>query len=68
MGLACSSPAIRCTSTASGSAASSGEVFESDDPYRGAPWALIPRGTADDVDRAVRAAHRAFTVRRVAAR
>ncbi len=37
------------------------EVFESDDPYRGTPWALIPRGTADDVDRAVRAAHRALT-------
>ena len=37
------------------------DVFESDDPYRGKPWALIPRGTADDVDRAVRAAHRALT-------
>ncbi len=35
--------------------------FESDDPYRATPWALIPRGTADDVDRAVRAAHKAFT-------
>jgi len=41
--------------------ASSGGFFESDDPYRGAPWALIPRGTADDVDRAVRAARQAFT-------
>jgi aldehyde dehydrogenase (NAD+) len=41
--------------------AASGDVFESDDPYRGAPWALIPRGTAADVDRAARAAHRAFT-------
>ena len=39
----------------------SGDYFESDDPYLGEPWALIPRGTADDVDRAVRAAHRAFT-------
>jgi aldehyde dehydrogenase (NAD+) len=37
------------------------DVFESGDPYRGKPWALIPRGTADDVDRAVRAAHRALT-------
>jgi len=37
------------------------DVFESDDPYLGRPWALIPRGTADDVDRAVRAAHRALT-------
>jgi aldehyde dehydrogenase (NAD+) len=41
--------------------ASSHEHFESDDPFHAAPWALIPRGTADDVDRAVRAAHRAFT-------
>ena len=41
--------------------ASSGACFESDDPYRGEPWALVPRGTADDVDRAVRAARRAFT-------
>ena len=41
--------------------AASGEVFESDDPYRGHAWALIPRGSAADVDRAVRAAHAAFT-------
>ena len=41
--------------------ASSGDHFESDDPFLAEPWALIPRGTADDVDRAVRAAHRAFT-------
>ena len=39
----------------------SGDYFESDNPYLGTPWALIPRGTAEDVDRAVRAAHRAFT-------
>ena len=38
-----------------------GDYFESDNPYLGTPWALIPRGTAEDVDRAVRAAHRAFT-------
>src|SRR5262245_4786306 len=41
--------------------AGSGDYFESDNPYLGEPWALIPRGTADDVDRAVRAAHKAFT-------
>jgi aldehyde dehydrogenase (NAD+) len=39
----------------------SGEYFESDNPYTGRPWALIPRGNAADADRAVRAAHRAFT-------
>jgi aldehyde dehydrogenase (NAD+) len=39
----------------------SGEYFESDDPFRAQPWALIPRGTAADVDRAVQAAHRAVT-------
>src|SRR5678809_24357 len=41
--------------------ASSRDHFESDDPFRAEPWALIPRGTAEDVDRAVGAAHRAFT-------
>jgi len=41
--------------------ASAGGHFESDDPYRGEPWALIPRGTAEDADRAVRAARQAFT-------
>jgi acyl-CoA reductase-like NAD-dependent aldehyde dehydrogenase len=41
--------------------ASSGDCFESDDPYRGEPWALIPRGTAGDADRAVQAARQAFT-------
>ena len=41
--------------------AASGRVFESENPYTGKPWALIPRGDAGDVDRAVRAAHRAFT-------
>jgi acyl-CoA reductase-like NAD-dependent aldehyde dehydrogenase len=40
---------------------SSGDYFESDDPYRAEPWARIARGTAADVDRAVRAAHRALT-------
>ena len=37
------------------------DYFESDNPYLGRPWALVPRGSAEDVDRAVRAAHRAFT-------
>ncbi len=41
--------------------AASSDHFESDDPFRASPWALIPRGTPADVDRAVRAAHKAFT-------
>jgi aldehyde dehydrogenase (NAD+) len=41
--------------------AASGAQFESDDPFLGRPWALIPRATAVDVDLAVRAAHKAFT-------
>src|SRR3974390_239467 len=41
--------------------AASGKFFETDNPYTGKPWALIPRCTAEDVDRAVRTAHRAFT-------
>ena len=41
--------------------ADSGSHFESDDPFTGKPWALIPRGGAADVDRAVTAAHRAFS-------
>ena len=40
---------------------SSGDYFESDDPYRGEPWALIPKGTGADADRAVAAARAAFT-------
>ncbi len=39
----------------------SGEYFESFDPFTTKAWTLIPRGNADDVDRAVQAAHRAFT-------
>jgi len=39
----------------------SGQFFETDNPYTGKPWALIPRCSAEDVDRAVRAAHTAFT-------
>ena len=38
-----------------------GAHFESDNPYTGKPWALIPRGSAQDVDRAVQAARKAFT-------
>src|SRR5690606_23434350 len=37
-----------------------GQWFDSHDPYRGEPWARIPRGTDKDVDRAVKAASRAF--------
>jgi aldehyde dehydrogenase (NAD+) len=40
---------------------SSGEHFESFNPFTGRPWALIPRGTTADVDRAVGAARSAFT-------
>lgn len=39
----------------------SGDHFETDDPFTGRPWARIARGGAEDADRAVRAAHRAFT-------
>lgn len=42
------------------SGASSGEHFESIDPYTGEPWAQIPRGGADDVGRAVLEARSAF--------
>ena len=37
-----------------------GQTFETANPYLGAAWALVPRAGADDVDRAVTAAHRAF--------
>jgi (Z)-2-((N-methylformamido)methylene)-5-hydroxybutyrolactone dehydrogenase len=40
--------------------AASGQWFESFNPYTGKPWALIPRATPDDVNRAVAAARRAF--------
>ena len=39
----------------------SGEWLETDNPFDGKPWALIPRGNADDADRAVAAARGAFT-------
>ncbi len=41
--------------------AASGKHFESDNPFLGKPWALIPRGGAEDAKRAVAAAHKAFT-------
>ncbi|WP_421697819.1 aldehyde dehydrogenase [Ancylobacter sp.] len=37
-----------------------GGSFESYDPATGQPWAVMPAATADDVNRAVEAAHRAF--------
>lgn len=40
---------------------SHGEYIDSYDPFTGKPWARIPRGTAEDVERAVDAARRAFT-------
>ena len=40
--------------------ASDGGSFESVSPVTGTPWARIPEATAADVDRAVRAADRAF--------
>ena len=40
--------------------AASGEFFETDNPYSGEPWALIPRCNKADVERAVEAASAAF--------
>jgi acyl-CoA reductase-like NAD-dependent aldehyde dehydrogenase len=41
--------------------AGDGGSFESINPSTGEAWATIPEATAADVDRAVRAAHRAFS-------
>ncbi len=41
--------------------AEDGETFDSINPSTGTPWANIPAAGEADVDRAVRAAHRAFT-------
>ena len=41
--------------------AASGATFESENPFTGKPWAAIPRGGVEDVDRAVRASHKAYT-------
>ncbi len=38
----------------------SNDWFETTEPFSGQAWALIPRGTEADADRAVEAAHRAF--------
>ncbi|GAB4237110.1 MAG: aldehyde dehydrogenase [Methyloligellaceae bacterium] len=38
----------------------SGKYFESENPYTGEPWALIPECGAEDVDRAVNAAYAAW--------
>ena len=40
---------------------SSGRWFDSFNPFTGEPWAQVAEGNADDVDRAVRVAHRAFS-------
>jgi aldehyde dehydrogenase (NAD+) len=42
-------------------APSSGEWFESYNPFTGEPWAMIARGNAADADHAVRTAHAAFS-------
>ena len=39
----------------------SGKWFDSYNPFTGEPWAQIAQGNAEDCDRAVRAAHRAYT-------
>lgn len=39
---------------------SNGEWIDSIDPYTGKAWAKIPRGSAEDVDRAVKAASKAM--------
>ena len=39
---------------------SSGATFDTENPFTGHAWSTIPRGTPDDVDRAVRAADTAF--------
>ena len=41
--------------------AGAGQWFDSHNPFTGEVWGQIARGTSDDVDRAVDAAHRAFT-------
>ncbi|AUX79407.1 aldehyde dehydrogenase [Sinorhizobium fredii] len=38
-----------------------GETFETRNPYTGEVWAAIPKGTKEDAERAVEAAHKAFT-------
>ncbi len=43
-------------------AAEDGKSFNSLTPATGMPWATIPEATANDVDRAVKSAHQAFSV------
>jgi aldehyde dehydrogenase (NAD+) len=40
--------------------AASGSYFDSVDPFTGKVWSRVPSASAEDVDAAVRAAHRAF--------
>ncbi|KQX51329.1 MULTISPECIES: aldehyde dehydrogenase [unclassified Ensifer] len=40
---------------------STGETYETHNPFTGKPWALIPKGNRQDAERAVEAAQRAFT-------
>ena len=40
--------------------ASNGKSFDSTNPTTGKVWARVPEATEDDVDRAVKAAHRAL--------
>jgi (Z)-2-((N-methylformamido)methylene)-5-hydroxybutyrolactone dehydrogenase len=40
--------------------AEGGATFESENPFLGGPWALVPRATPADVERAVAAAYEAF--------
>ena len=42
-------------------AATGGGYFDSVDPFTGKVWTRVPSATTEDVDLAVRAAHRAFT-------
>ncbi len=42
--------------------ASDGATFDSLNPTTGQVWATVPEATAEDVDRAVQAAHRAFNL------
>ena len=41
-------------------ASASAQWFDSLDPFSGEPWARIPQGNAEDVDRAVKAAEAAM--------
>jgi len=40
----------------------SGDYFETIDPFTAKPWGLVARGNAQDADRAVQAAHEAFSL------